>query len=813
MTCGDKFNKNCPTEGSKVDPTEVDGRPRCDHPGCDKHLQGDGTCVDGHVQGVAGSSATTIAQLQVTLAAAQVAVAAQGEALRQIYRLETRGGWPEDLAQRVSAIAEAGLAATAIVQAVEPAAALSPEEASWNHPDVQAQWAAFQQVLWGQEQGWQEACDWDSLADDLYHLAQDGYGGCTPSSTLQGNTRMKAVMDALVAVLETRRDVAQAARREIEVPEIIASDAAAGRMAVPLAAAPAAAPAVTDGPRCRNPHCGRRLQPDGQCPRGCRQDEEVFGGMAIGFGGQSRLDEYDWAAADPYHREYVLPPIVPGNADEVVGISASLHAHAGDVDAYFEEALHRAGEELCVLATQRTHDDLTAFRDGLEALRERAATAVTEDMLQDLTGVFQQLTRSPAFSDWQNLGEGDPFDALVEASADLEEWQAQSERAAALSRLQCPSCGGKLHGRERGDAKCDSCGAVYEDEDFTVEVHDLPTFDVQPWIKDADVLRERVTELAEALQGVKAGDRGARQLAQVEMALDQVANAAALADVWHEHVWDKKALLENMQWRVVDGVAEALQEDEVAQELLASGSSRRRRQVPILVLVPPPQGVAAICAAEAAASLRAADWGTTADDARRQGRVDLAYRLYAHTVRQGLREDDPRTVALALTCMGMLSRGSNLKGTKFPRALLECAREQWAENADTAGLGTLTEEAATELELARLATAEQRWSEAHDAYTRAVAFLQNGGHEAEGRVREERAEAAWRMATFLGDSDNTARRAVAECPEAALNYALFVDKGPHRSTWVAAQRDPAVARKYRSRFQSEHPQFFRDNPF
>lgn len=51
MTCGDKFNKNCPTGGSRVDPEEVDGRATCDRPGCGKKLRGDGRCVDGHVQG------------------------------------------------------------------------------------------------------------------------------------------------------------------------------------------------------------------------------------------------------------------------------------------------------------------------------------------------------------------------------------------------------------------------------------------------------------------------------------------------------------------------------------------------------------------------------------------------------------------------------------------------------------------------------------------------------------------------------------------------------------------------------------------
>lgn len=50
MTCGDKFNKNCPTGGSRVDPTEVDGRARCIHAHCGLPLWGDGTCLAGHSQ-------------------------------------------------------------------------------------------------------------------------------------------------------------------------------------------------------------------------------------------------------------------------------------------------------------------------------------------------------------------------------------------------------------------------------------------------------------------------------------------------------------------------------------------------------------------------------------------------------------------------------------------------------------------------------------------------------------------------------------------------------------------------------------------
>lgn len=51
MTCGKKHCQNAPTEATKVDPAEVEGRPACNRPGCDKRLVGDGTrCADGHVQ-------------------------------------------------------------------------------------------------------------------------------------------------------------------------------------------------------------------------------------------------------------------------------------------------------------------------------------------------------------------------------------------------------------------------------------------------------------------------------------------------------------------------------------------------------------------------------------------------------------------------------------------------------------------------------------------------------------------------------------------------------------------------------------------
>lgn len=50
MTCGDKFNRNCPTGGTKVAPAEVDGRPRCRNVNCQAVLRGDGTCPEGCAQ-------------------------------------------------------------------------------------------------------------------------------------------------------------------------------------------------------------------------------------------------------------------------------------------------------------------------------------------------------------------------------------------------------------------------------------------------------------------------------------------------------------------------------------------------------------------------------------------------------------------------------------------------------------------------------------------------------------------------------------------------------------------------------------------
>lgn len=52
MTCGKKHCDNNPTEATRVEHTEVEGRPLCDHPGCDKRVVGTGEqCADGHVQG------------------------------------------------------------------------------------------------------------------------------------------------------------------------------------------------------------------------------------------------------------------------------------------------------------------------------------------------------------------------------------------------------------------------------------------------------------------------------------------------------------------------------------------------------------------------------------------------------------------------------------------------------------------------------------------------------------------------------------------------------------------------------------------
>lgn len=56
MTCGKAHCQNAPTDATRVDPAEVEGRPVCDHPGCNRRVVGDGAyCADGHAQGAAPS--------------------------------------------------------------------------------------------------------------------------------------------------------------------------------------------------------------------------------------------------------------------------------------------------------------------------------------------------------------------------------------------------------------------------------------------------------------------------------------------------------------------------------------------------------------------------------------------------------------------------------------------------------------------------------------------------------------------------------------------------------------------------------------
>lgn len=57
MTCGDKFNQNCPTGGTRVEPAEVAGRPQCRNPLCRAVLRGDGTCPQGCPQGAPDETA------------------------------------------------------------------------------------------------------------------------------------------------------------------------------------------------------------------------------------------------------------------------------------------------------------------------------------------------------------------------------------------------------------------------------------------------------------------------------------------------------------------------------------------------------------------------------------------------------------------------------------------------------------------------------------------------------------------------------------------------------------------------------------
>lgn len=802
MTCGKKHCANAPSEATKVDPAEVEGRPLCDHPGCDKRVVGTGEqCADGHRQGQGVVTPPVIDELQAELASAQAALAAKDALLRRILQ-STAESAVGVVANRVARLAEAGLEIAPTAPVSGAAQAADPEAASLHHPDVQEKLAAFQRVLWGEVQGWKAAYDWEEVATDLGDMAADSYGNCyPPRGSLVGNERMRAVMKALVELLETRRDVAQAARQELEQPP------------------PETPP--PDGPRCRNPLCGRLLQPDGNCPRGCRQEgvaATVFGAQAVAFGGQSHLDDYGatWASIDPYRREYVLAPVVRERVDEHLALYEQVAGHEGDLAAVAEERQRRPVLAAYLDAAKVAVADLQALREGLAAYRRCAPP--TESDWAALAETLERFGNAATFATWINFGEhtGDPGgdDPVAACAVVRQQW----DEGQALQELRCPDCGQRLHGLEAGGLHCAGCGTTYDNE--TVDTP-LPTLDVTPWLNAAERLETKMRTLQEILatrQGYK--DHHAA-LDDLDAALREVETEPYFLGWWLEEAGDKDALREELRYTYADGVWEDLQQDELAIHL-AGGTSRQQRAAPLLLLVPTPGELVGLATAGPERPT-AADWGATGDDVQYQGRVNLAYQLYSQAVREGLRAGDDRTVAVALTRLGVLARNSALKDTRWPRTLLEQAQTRWqgVSATDLPGAG----EAATFVELARLSTAEQSWSQAYAAYTRAIAYLQNAGHQAEAEIRTECAEAAWRLASVLGDSE-TARVAVnggpfarrgaifvgegeiVGVPEAALNYALFVDRGPRQDTWATVQQSPEVAQRYRAHFEERSPDFF-----
>lgn len=90
MTCGKKHQDNCPTDGTKVDPTEVEGRPRCRNPLCRRRLQPDGHCSR-------GCSQTEPPIITVLTAVEAWGEEAQEAGLLQIFR-DLRRTHPADMA-------------------------------------------------------------------------------------------------------------------------------------------------------------------------------------------------------------------------------------------------------------------------------------------------------------------------------------------------------------------------------------------------------------------------------------------------------------------------------------------------------------------------------------------------------------------------------------------------------------------------------------------------------------------------------------------------------------------------------------------
>lgn len=178
MTCGDKFNKNCPTGGTRVGPEEVAGRPVCIHPDCGQPLLGTGKCPQGHSQhpatlaraiaaevgpqvvyrALAGEFGpqTTAERLLVPLtrAATALQVAALAEDQPEL-TAELQAMFPEEVSRLLRQAVERGPVRLTdlpgrehVKRALEVAAAGDHEICLQGHPEVTAPFAA-----WAKAQG------------------------------------------------------------------------------------------------------------------------------------------------------------------------------------------------------------------------------------------------------------------------------------------------------------------------------------------------------------------------------------------------------------------------------------------------------------------------------------------------------------------------------------------------------------------------------------------------------------------------------------------------------------------------------------
>jgi len=579
--------------------------------------------------------------------------------------------------------------------------------------------------------------------------------------------------------------------------------------------------------RCWNLRCGRPLDREGNCPRGCRRyglPTYVERPAVVPFAGTSVFDAYDFGGRKRLGGVEQPQPLEweARQAEGLAELYQNLQRQSPQRDVL--ETLtnwisDRKGRELGTWTSDvaRALDDLDTFYEDLQAAGQD---------WQRLYDAFHRLEDSAFFGGWSGLGAGAPEEVWLMAQAHQEERERNAVVYQVLLERQreidggadiCPECGGSLT-REAGEDEygdevrwltCTGCASVYdEDEPRLVpgldEEDRVTEVDVSDWLQAVSRAHDRLERLQDMLHTIECHDGTA------EDGPDWV--ASELHSLGHDEYWggfvdsrDPSLLLDEITEGVDEQVRELLEDDDLGLAA-ALAEQPELRQVAATAVLLTPGGLADWQRqTPLPASVRAADLGATGDDALWQGQIALAYELYREAARQGLATGSLATAAGGLWQMGRMAAhpGSPLQDTPLPLAYLEAAQEMWIEQGNRAGRAECDEE------IARVYAARKQWSSAEGRFEQAIRAFQDTGlsdraHQAEHAM----GQAAYNVAAALGQADDRTRRAALRDPEAAFKYALLVDRAARPDTWQAAERDPQWAAQYRRALEGEFPAVF-----